>query len=102
MLVVGVLERVIQLRIADVMGAALIHEDPALLAQAIDAESRQEEVEDAGVVSVLGILGVEFPIVGQYLGAAAENTGRAVQHTANPAGDLRPKIVLDIGNVVAE
>src|SRR5262249_20085521 len=79
-----------------------IHDDSALLREAIDAESRQEQVEDAGVVRVLGVLGVKLPVVRQYLNAAAENASRPVQHATNPAGDLRPEIAFEIGRVVAE
>src|SRR5262252_1744801 len=84
------------------MSTAVIHDDSALLREAIDAESRQEQVEDARVVRVLGVLGVKLPVVRQYLNAAAENASRPVQHATNPAGDLRPEIAFEIGRVVAE
>src|SRR6516225_9108860 len=59
-------------------------------------------MQDAGVVSILDILGVELPIVRQYLDAATDDTGRPVQHSADPAGDFRPEIGFEVGRVVAE
>src|SRR5208283_5709886 len=84
------------------MSAAVIHDDPALLAEAIDPERRQKEVQDAGVVGVLDVFGVELPIVWQYLGAAAENASWSVQHAADAGGDFRPEIAFKIGRVGAE
>src|SRR5262249_44888487 len=57
---------------------------------------------DAGVVGILCVLRVEFPVIWQYLGTAAENAGRPVQHASDPAGDFRPKINFQIGSVVPE
>src|SRR5271163_4622764 len=51
--VIGVLLRVVELRIAEVMRAAVVHDNPALLAQAVDPEGRQKQVQYAGVVGVL-------------------------------------------------
>src|SRR5712671_7627041 len=84
------------------MSATVIHDDPALLAEAIDAEGRQKQMQDAGVIGILDVLGVELPIVRQYLGAAAENPGWPVQHPTDAAGDFRPEIGLEITRVVAK
>src|SRR6516164_5038534 len=59
-------------------------------------------MQDAGVIGVLGVLGVELPVARQYLGAAAENMGRPVQHPANPADDLWPQVSFEIRRVIAE
>src|SRR6516162_7748202 len=59
-------------------------------------------MQDAGVIGVLGVLGVELPVIRQYLRAAAEYPRRTVQHAANPTDDLRPEIVFEIGRVAAE
>src|SRR5260370_11697386 len=84
------------------MSAVVIHDNPALLAEAIDAKSRQEQMQDAGVVGILDVLGVELPIVRQYLGAAAQNPSRPVQHATDSAGDFRPELGFELGPVVAE
>src|SRR5205085_6350165 len=63
---------------------------------------RQKQMQDAGVVGVFHILGVELPVVRQDLGAAAEDTRRTVQYAADTAGNLRPEIGLQIGRVLAE
>ena len=100
--VIGVLLRVVEFRIAEVMRPAVVHDDPALLAQAVDPEGRQKQMQYAGVVGVLDVFGVELPVVGQYLRAAAENAGGPVQHAADAGGNFRPEIGFEIGRVVAE
>src|SRR5580704_11488144 len=100
--VIGVLLRVIKFRVAKVMRPAVVHDDPALLAQAVDPEGSQKQMQDAGMVGVLDVLGIELPVVGQYLSAAAENAGRPVQHAADAGGNFWPEIGFEIGGVVAK
>jgi len=77
---------VVELGIAEMVAAALVDVDPAGLAQAIDAERRQERVQDAGVIGVLDVLEIELPVVGQNLRRAADDVDRAaVEHALEPA-----------------
>src|ERR1700746_1315166 len=84
------------------MRPAVIHDDPTFLAEGGDPESRQKQMQYAGVVGVLDVFGIELPVVRQYLGAAAENTGGPVQHAADAGRNFWPEIGFEIGGVVAE
>ncbi len=101
-LVVGILGGVVELGLAEMMPAAVVDMDAARHAEPVDVERRQKGMQDAGVIGVLGILGVELPVVWQYLGAAAEDMDRAVQYPADAAHDLRPEISFEIGRLLAE
>ena len=90
-------------RIADVMPAAFIHDDGALLREAVQLEGGEEQMQDARVVGVLHILDIELPVVRQRLGEAPEHHGLAVaEHASDAAGDLFAKIIWQRGRVGAE
>ena len=89
---VGVLA--IEHRIADMVGAGLADDNAALLGQPVHPEGGEEQVEDAGVVRVPDVLGVELPVVAQDLGIVAEHLCRLRQNPVDPAANLRPEIIV--------
>ena len=54
------------------------------------------------MIGVLGVFEVKLPVVRQYLGAAAEDMGRPVEHAADAADNLRPEIGFEVGRLRAE
>jgi len=89
--------------IADVMAAALVHDDGALLRQLVQFERREEQVQDAGMVGVLDVLHVELPVVRQRLRDAADHDrGSPTQHALDPGCDFLAEIFLERGHVFRE
>src|SRR5216683_956407 len=67
--------------ITDVVAAALVDDNGALLRQLVQLERREEQVQNAGMVGVLDVLHVELPVVGQHLrDAADDNRDSTTQH----------------------
>ena len=53
--------------------AALADADTAALTQPVDAEGREEHMQQAGVIGVAHVLRIELPVVRQYFGKAADH-----------------------------
>ena len=84
------------------IAAAVVDIDAAGLRQAVDAERRQEGVQDRGVVGVLDVLGIELPVVRQDLRRAADNPGRPVEDAADAADDERAEIGFEVLYLIRE
>jgi hypothetical protein len=75
----------------------------AALAQPVDLEGGEEQMQQAGVIRIAHVLGVHLPVVGQHLGEAADDLDAAA---VEDAGHLRRHIGadegFDVGRVVVE
>ena len=85
------------------MAAAVrAHHHAAALRQPVDAERREERVQQARVIGVLDVLEIELPVVRQHLREAAGHHHRLVQHALDAARDLLAEIFLDRRHVVGQ
>src|SRR6267378_648402 len=80
---------------ARVAAAFAADDDPALLLQAVKAESRKEKVQEARVVGVLHVLEVELPVALQHLAIAAEDLHGFLHHAADSRRDLGTDVAFD-------
>src|SRR5882762_4492745 len=87
---------------AGVAAAFAADDDPALLLQAVEAESRKEKMQEARVVGVLHVLEVELPVALQHLGVAAENLYGLLHHAADSRRDLGTDVAFDRRRLVRE
>jgi len=76
------------------------HNDRTALRQAVETESGEKQVEQAGVVAVLDVLEVELPVVGQRLGEATYDFHWFVEHTLDASSDFLTEVFLDGGHIV--
>src|SRR6476660_1985813 len=74
---------------------ALVHLDAALLRRAVDAVGDEELVQQAGVVGIAQVLGVELPVAGDELARVAEDADRPVEEALDDACAELAEVLLE-------
>src|SRR5262249_40038147 len=83
-----------------VVRSRFAHQHAAAGAETRDAKGREEEVQQARVVSVADVLEIKLPVVRQRLGEAADDLELAIaEHAANAVGDALPEPGFDVGRL---
>ncbi len=80
--------------VVHVVTVTLVHLHAALLRRAVDAVGDEELVQQARVVGVAQVLGVELPVAGDQLPRIAENADRAVEEALDHPGAELAEILL--------
>src|SRR4051812_47651160 len=74
---------------------ALVHLDAALLRRSVDAVGDKKLVQQARVIGVAQVLGVELPVAGDELSRVAEDADRPVEEAPDDAGAELAEVLLE-------
>src|SRR3954451_7093652 len=74
---------------------ALVHLDAALLRGSVDAVGDEELVQQARVICVAQVLGVELPVPGDELARVAKDANRPVEEAPDDSGAELAQVLLE-------
>ena len=83
------------LRPRDVVAVPRVHLDPAGLRRPVEPEGDEKFVQQAGMVIVAGILGIELPVAADPLAIVAEHPDRPDEEAPQLRQDRRAEVVLE-------
>src|SRR5262249_105769 len=90
-------------RLGDAAAAIRTDDQAAALAQPVELEGGEEQMQQTGVVGIPGVLCIELPIVRQYFDKTADNLAfTAAKNAVEPRQHLRSDEVLDSRRLVGK